>query len=362
MKNFIVLTGIVLGVWIYYRSLEFNVKNWSFADRPELIGPLAPKNIFSDAELLLKDELFGPESVAVLENAIYITDDSGLVKIVDGKKVKTVPICLKKCGRPLGLRHLKDEIFIIADAELGILSVEFESGKIETLLPSSTVIEGRTIHYANDLDFINNETIIFSVSTRWQTEQFTNGLLEFANDGRIFTLNIKTKEYKLIRDNLQFANGLQVHSDKQSILICETSVARISRYYFTGPKQGQLEIFSDNLPCFPDNIRNNLKGNFFVACGSTRIPDQFGFMDFIASSPNLRRLILAMTPGKLGILVFVATIQNYGLFLELDGNGQIIDSWHDPTGKIKLISQVTETSDAIYLGSYAHEFLAKIKK
>uniref|UniRef100_A0AC34PYH8 Strictosidine synthase conserved region domain-containing protein n=1 Tax=Panagrolaimus sp. JU765 TaxID=591449 RepID=A0AC34PYH8_9BILA len=251
----------------------------NFADRPELIGSLEPKNIFSDAELLLKDELFGPESVVVFENAIYVTDDSGLVKIVDGKKVKTVPICLKKCGRPLGLRHLKDDIFIIADGELGILSVEFESGKIEALLPSSTVIEGRTIHYANDLDFINNETIIFSVSTRWKTEQFTNGLLEFANDGRIFTLNIKTKEYKLISENLQFANGVQVHSDKESILI-----------------------------------------------------------------------------------FFAATIQNYGLFLELDGNGQIIDSWHDPTGKIKMISQVTETSDAIYLGSYAHEFSAKIKK
>lgn len=58
-----------------------------------MIGPLTPKNIFSDAKLLLKDELLGPESIVFYNDAVYVTDHSGLVKIVDGKKVKTVSLC-----------------------------------------------------------------------------------------------------------------------------------------------------------------------------------------------------------------------------------------------------------------------------
>lgn len=91
---------------------------------------------------------------------------------------------MEKCGRPLGLRRYKDDIFIVADGDLGILSVEFESGKVETLLAGSTVINGRTINYSNDLDFIDNETIIFSDSSRWEITKFIYGLLEFSDDGR----------------------------------------------------------------------------------------------------------------------------------------------------------------------------------
>ena len=50
-----------------------------------------------------------------------------------------------------------------------------------------------------------------------------------------------------------------------------------SRFYFSGDKQGAVEIFSENLPCLPDNVSPSLSGGYWVGCILVRsfIPDFF---------------------------------------------------------------------------------------
>jgi sugar lactone lactonase YvrE len=50
----------------------------------------------------------------------------------------------------------------------------------------------------------------------------------------------------------------------------------VLRYWLEGDKQGTVEVFAD-LPGFPDNIRINEDGHFWVAidCCRTRIQEVF---------------------------------------------------------------------------------------
>jgi sugar lactone lactonase YvrE len=45
---------------------------------------------------------------------------------------------------------------------------------------------------------------------------------------------------------------------------------RIVKYWLKGPKAGSHEIFFDNLPGYPDNIRSDGRGGFWVALHTGR--------------------------------------------------------------------------------------------
>uniref|UniRef100_A0AC34FYY9 Strictosidine synthase conserved region domain-containing protein n=1 Tax=Panagrolaimus sp. ES5 TaxID=591445 RepID=A0AC34FYY9_9BILA len=339
-------------------------------EKPPLTGALTSNNDLQNAKILFKGEIHGPESFVWYNGALYSTVENGFIKIVNDKIVQKIKVgktgcsSVRECGRPLGIRHYKNERFIVADCYKGILEVDFETEKITTILPGNTVIDGIKLNFADDLDFIDENTIIFSdASTTWDLTRFSNAMLELKGDGRVFKFNLKTKEITTLLTNLQFANGIQIHSDKQSVLIAETGAARISRYYFDGSKKGSHEYFVSNLPGFPDNIRATNKGNsFYIAFAAPRIPNHWSLVDFLAPYPTLRKLILQLTPESLGFTLFRETMAYYGIFVEVDSNGKIIKSWHDPSGFTKMISQVIDADDAIYVGSYAHDHLAKISK
>lgn len=71
------------------------------------------------------------------------------------------------CGRPLGIRRFNAKQFIVADAFLGLLLVDFENGKSEILLSSQVSVQGKRIGFVEDLDFVDNDTIIFRCSFEW---------------------------------------------------------------------------------------------------------------------------------------------------------------------------------------------------
>lgn len=71
-----------------------------------------------------------------------------------------------------------------------------------------------------------------------------------------------------------------------------------ARYYLTGEKQGTSDIFIDNLPGYPDNIKSNSRGNFFVGMGSVRFEGSSpigSFLDLIGPYPGLKKIIVAVS-------------------------------------------------------------------
>ncbi len=114
-----------------------------------------------------------------------------------------------------------------------------------------------------------------------------------------------TGEVRVLVDDLFFANGIQLFPDRESVLIAETTMARITRqvpslrwsikdcrYYLAGTKRGQREVFAENLPGLPDNIRLSHNGTFWVGMAGIRQHGRFSFLDFVAEKPWLRKAIL----------------------------------------------------------------------
>lgn len=54
-------------------------------------------------------------------------------------------------------------------------------------------------------------------------------------------------------------------------------------------------------------------------------------------------------------------IPKYGLLAEYDLNGNVIKSWHDPTGKVvECTTSALIYNNKIYLGSFYNDFLAVV--
>ena len=58
-----------------------------------------------------------------------------------------------------------------------------------------------------------------------------------------------------------------------------------------GEKAGTAEVFAENLPGIPDNIRRSKSGGYWVGMALVRHPDRPKFYEFAAERPWLRRLL-----------------------------------------------------------------------
>ena len=64
-----------------------------------------------------------------------------------------------------------------------------------------------------------------------------------------------------------------------------------SRYHLTGPKQGEIDVFAENLPGWPDNIRRSGRGTYWVGMASIRRAEQLSLLDMASTRPWIRALI-----------------------------------------------------------------------
>jgi len=76
------------------------------------------------------------------------------------------------------------------------------------------------------------------------------------------------------------------------------------RYWLKGPKAGQDEVFLDNLPGMPDNLRRTGNGGFYVPLVAPRFKVMPVLSDVIAPYPIIRRFLarlicLIQMPAKL---------------------------------------------------------------
>ncbi|KAL8587794.1 hypothetical protein ACOMHN_021012 [Nucella lapillus] len=130
------------------------------------------------------------------------------------------------------------------------------------------------------------------------------------------------------------------------------------QYYLTGPRKGEAEIFAENLPGFPDNIRRSGRGTYWVGIAVIRRAERVSFVDIAAPHPWLRRLVT-----KLFLQEFLIwLLPKYGLLIELDEDGQIVRSLHDPTGaRVSATSEVEEKDGMLYVGSFSLPFLTRVR-
>ena len=61
-----------------------------------------------------------------------------------------------------------------------------------------------------------------------------------------------------------YPNGIAISDDRTHLVIALTGPCKLLRYWLRGPKAGMSELLVD-LPGYPDNVRPDRKGGYWVA-------------------------------------------------------------------------------------------------
>jgi len=320
---------------------------WQPPSPEPMTGLLAPNEHLQQAELLALGQIYGPEDTAVnAEGVVHAgTQDGYIVRVFPGGRVEN---WLSTGGRPLGMVFDHNGNLIVADAWKGLLSVT-QDGDVTVL---SREAEGIPFRFTDDVDIAADGRIYFTdASSRFHQPDYQLDLLEMRPHGRLLRYSPKTGETEVLLSDMHFANGVAVAPDGDYVLVNETWKYRIHRYWISGPRAGQTEIFADNLPGFPDNLAVDERGRFWVAFPTLRNAS----IDTIHPVPWLKELV-AKLPQSLQ-----PAPREYGLAVAFDHNGRVITSLHDPRGMhLQEITSVNPHGGYLYFGSLHNDRIGRL--
>ena len=306
---------------------------------PKMEGALRKNSALSGVQLLAKGKLNGPEDIAVDNDGTVYTglEDGRIVKISPEGDVKSFA---ETGGRPLGLQWGPRGDLIVADGVRGLLSVN-PKGEVTVLVPRAETVP---LEMADDLDVSSSGLIYFSDATGPEVQMdYYQDLMIHRPMGRLLRFDYYTDELEELLTGLYFANGVALSPDEDFVLVSEMSEYRITRLWLKGPRKEEREVFADNLPGFPDGISGDGDGNYWVALVSPRM----WFVDNIVL-PNLWLRKLLMHFPKWTRL----SGSSYGLIIQLNSEGEIVESLHDPSGKsLSGITNVVEREEKLYIGT-----------
>ncbi|KAG4948051.1 hypothetical protein JHK82_041226 [Glycine max] len=241
----------------------------------------------------------------------------------------------------------------IADAYYGLLVVGPNGGLATSL---ATHVEGKPILFANDLDIHKNGSIFFTdTSKRYNRVAHFFILLEGEATGRLLRYDPPTKTTHVVLDGLVFPNGVQFSKDHSFLLYTETTNCRLMKLWIEGPKSGTVELLAD-LPGFPDNVRINEKGQFWVAIDCCRTPAQ----EVLSHNPWLRNIYFRL-PIRMSLLARAMGMKMYTVISLLDDKGEVLEVLEDQQGQVmKLVSEVREEQGKLWIGTVAHNHIATL--
>ena len=348
IKRVLLLLLALLVVTLAYLAIKpspIDPVAWDPPPAAPMTGPLAPNAKLAIAELIGQGQIDGPEDVETdAQGRVYGGTNAGtIVRVEDGK----ITTFADTGGRPLGLDFAPDGALIVADAKKGLLSVA-PDGAV-TLLTDSA--DGLRFGFTDDVAVASDGVVYFTdASDKFGFGDHMLDLLEGRPHGRLLRYDPVSKQTKLLADGLYFANGVALAKDESFVVVNETYRFRLSRHWLRGPKAGTTERFGAELPGFPDGVSQSGRGTFWVAMFTVRNPAG----DFLAPRPLLAKMV-ANLPRALW-----PKPAPYGLVIEVDEQGQILQSLHDPDGGVYEVTSVHERDGALYLGHLHRDRITRV--
>ncbi|MBE0340036.1 SMP-30/gluconolactonase/LRE family protein [Paenibacillus sp. 28ISP30-2] len=339
------LAVILLGVVIFMLiPSPVQPAKWLAPSAPsfEQAGPWQQNNKLSSAELVTDAPKF-PEFITFdKEGSLYTGDSDGeIYKVAFDTKgnPQKAQLYADTKGTPNGLMFDASGNLIVTDVKKGLLSVD-PSGNVTVLADQ---VDGTPIYLANELDIAKDGTIYFSDTSNYGSVVFKE-IAENKPHGRLLKYDPATKQTTVLLEGLYFANGVALSADEDFVLVAESYHYQLTRYWLKGPKKGTSDIFADNLAGFPDNITRDDQGHFWVGLFTTRIP----FVDQMHGSPWLAGM-MAKLPQSL--LSGASAPVKHGLAVELNPQGKLIGSWHDPEGSLYGVTTAVNHDGYLYIGT-----------
>lgn len=304
---------------------------------PGLTGVYQPNNKLANTTLISLPSA-GPESIVRHPQGHFFTGlaNGDIVRFnaTGGEQ----NIIANTGGRPLGMKIAPSGELIIADQIKGLLKLD-STNQISVLVDQ---YKGERLKFVDDLDISKEGVVYFSNATQRNPIVVENEAWEQRASGAIFAYDLNSKELRLIKDKLFFANGIALDATEAYFVYSETFGLSLSKYWLKGPKAGKQEIFNNRLPGFPDNVTFK-DGMFWVAIPTQRVVDIEPLFEY----PFLRSVILRLPESVRNAVL----PPRYAMLLGFNEAGEVIYNLQDPNGKYDYVTSVLQIDNQLYLGS-----------
>lgn len=337
----ILLISLLLIAYFLLWPLGFEPPEFVPEPAPILQGVLEPKYDLENVSAVYTG--LGPEDIA-FDNEGWMY--SGLA---NGQIVRRKPRSnhseewVNTRGRPLGLAFNTQGDLIVADAKRGLLSVD-STGQISVL---ASTLNDVPFKFVDDLVITNNGVIYFVDSSKDYgigDDYIFNSFMDGRPLGRLLSYDPNSKTVEIIHDKLFFPNGITLSHDGQAVLVSEMMTYRVLRIEIGSSNKGETSVFVNNLPGFPNNISRTGRDSYRLALSAPRNPE----VEDLQANPFLRKVLMRLPDG----IISPAKPVKYGLIIELNHRGKIINSIQDPSGMHAfMLTSATEYQGDLYLGS-----------
>ncbi|KAL3720624.1 hypothetical protein ACJRO7_005443 [Eucalyptus globulus] len=316
-------------------------------------APRENSRMLRGTEMVGAGRVVGPEDVVYdpESGVIYVGCADGWVKQVEvsgSGKDFAVEDWVNTGGRPLGLALGRDGELIVCDSYKGLLKVSKRDGTVELLTDEA---EGLKFNLTDGADVARDGTIYFTdASYKYTLKEAIWDVLEGQPHGRFLSYDPTTKETRVLARDLYFPNGVALSPDQSFVIFCETVMRWCKRYYITGERKGHIDTFIDRLPGYPDNIRYDGEGHYWIALYS--------------GSSMFNKLLLKYPFIRKGAAILErfdrrpVMDKNSGVF-QVDLEGKPVAHYYDP--QLSFISSGNKIGDYLYCGSLYYPYILRLK-
>jgi sugar lactone lactonase YvrE len=279
-----------------------------------------------------------PEDVVVDADGNIWTgvDDGRIVRIPQSGQPEAVA---ETSGRPLGLAVARDGRLLICTSPGGLLALDPDSGKLETLVDE---VDGRRLQFCSNVTEIADGTIYFTESTSAFTyAHFKGAVLEARPRGSLFRRDPDGTVLTVV-PGLYFANGVTPTADGSALVFAETMGRRLAKYWLTGDQAGTVTTLRANLPGHPDNLSTGADGRIWVALVS---PVNAAAEWLSPRWPALRKLLWKL-PDRWQPQI---TPEVWAVAFDPD-TGEAVAGLHTEHPSFGMVTGLVEADDRLWMG------------
>ena len=308
------------------------------SDKIQLDGWFGPEDILFDS---LGNLYTGVHNADFSDGRILKIDPSGMVEEFynSGSWVS-------------GLHFDKDQNLIALSHKQGLISI---SPMKEVKILGSTDEKGKPFLIPNGLDISDNRMIYFSNTSEvssYTTKYGRKIIMEMKPLGGLYSYNPETEEIKTLIEGSYFGNGVVISKDQDYLLMVETTKYRVLKYWLSGKKAGQTEIFIDNLPGFPNGISIREDGSYWLGFSTKRNEA----LDKIHSNRGMKKLIYSLPE------FMQPEAETFGMIMNISEGGEIIESLFDTNGTVlPEAGAVKEFNGYLYIGGDVLPYIGRYK-
>ncbi|CAN6923443.1 unnamed protein product [Brassica oleracea] len=314
------------------------------------IPPLINNQFLTGAEFIGAGLLNSPEDIAYHRDSglIYTGCVDGWVKRVkafESANDSVVEDWVNTGGRPLGLAFGLHGEVIVADAYKGLLNISDDGKKTELLTDEA---EGVKFKLTDAVAVRDNGVLYFTdASYKYNLHHFAFDIWEGRPHGRLMSFDPITRTTRVLLRDRYFSNGVSMSPDQTHLNLVHTPISRrCSKYYIN---EERVEVFIQSLPGYPDNIRYDGDGHYWIAMPSgvtTLWKLSFRY-------PFIRKL--QALAAKYGFNTMI--MENAGV-LQVDLDGKPIALYHDP--KHSHVTSGVKIGKYLYCGSLLDSHIVRL--